>query len=74
MAKIPLFGRGVRERQESLRQAAAAKVKSAEDLRRAESLSAEGARLEATLSYVRRANHFAERFGSALRGNASDGS
>jgi hypothetical protein len=70
MARLPFIGRGIKERQESLRQAALAKERSAERLRDAEQARDEGVRLEATLQYIRRANHFAERFGSAMRGDS----
>lgn len=72
MAKIPFVGRGICERQEALRQAAEAKEASAESLKEAREVSDEGIRLQAKLEYIRRANHFAERFGSALKGIADD--
>lgn len=72
MTRIPFVGRGIRERQEALRQAAEAKESSAESLREARQVGEESIELRAKLEYIRRANHFAERFGSALKGIADD--
>jgi len=67
-----MIGRGISKRQESLREAAEAKKKSAEHLKQAKRIRDESHDLQMNLYNIRRENHFAERFGSALKGIADD--
>lgn len=72
MAKLPIIGRGVRARQRSLEEAAEAKVKSAGLLEEAKVIGHESRRVQASLNKILRENHFAEKFGDAMRGVVDD--
>lgn len=72
MAKLPIIGRGVRARQRSLDEAAEAKTKSADSLREAKAIGHESKRVQESLTKILRENHFAERFGDAMRGVVDD--